>query len=145
MKKLQKKLFIEALNNQLMTDYTTGDRRRRSEARYNVRLLEMVQDALPSVVNYNITDKGKIKFDFINLNLSKANYTIELLGTNTPGAGDKKQRYTIILCNKASLCGCFKIKTDELSGERITLETLQNLIAEKKAVKYEKLNEVFGI
>lgn len=142
--KAQKNLFIERLKREISTGLQDPDRRRRSEARLNGELLEMVGGALPSVVEYNETSKGLIKWDFIEKNLSSKKTRVLLLGTNTPGNGEKPSQYYVVISNKRNLKGCYKIKSTE-KVERLTMERLEELINKGVAKPFNKLNEALGL
>lgn len=136
-----KATLAELLKEQYNRKMQDGDKRRRLDGRLEKATYEMLFDAMPNVCDYQITHNGNIRSDWFGLNTNFRN--VHILGNNTPyiQTYDDVFPYTTVVIIKATFTGCLRMKTAEITGKRLTLETILDLLEHGKAKQYNKLVE----
>lgn len=144
MKRATKTLFLEMAYKQAQEKQQNADRRRRLEGRLEEKTLDLFADLLPNMVNYNLTSKGLIKADYIDLNIKIKN--LHIFNNNTIGITSYDERpYRVIAIVKATYTKVLRVKTSDIIGKRLNLEDLQEMETLGIAKVYNKLNEALGL
>lgn len=144
MKYATKQQFLEMALQQAREKQLNADRRRRLDGRLEEMTLNQFADLLPSKVAYNITSKGLIKADWVDLNIKVKN--LHIFNNNTIGITDYDERpFRVIVIIKATYQNVLRIKTTDILGKRLTLNELQEMEANGLAKPYNKVKEALGL
>lgn len=144
MKATTKQLFLEMAYKQAQQKQESNDRRRRLEGRLEEKTLDLFADMLPNKVSYNLTSKGLIKADYIDLNIKIKN--LHIFNNNTIGITQYDERpYRVIAVIKATYTKVLRVKTSDIIGKRLNLADLEEMERQGKAKVYNKLNEALGL
>ena len=136
--------FLEMAYNQAREKQLNADRRRRLDGRLEEMTLNQFADLLPNKVAYNITSKGLIKADWVDLNIKVKN--LHIFNNNTIGITDYDERpYRVIVIIKATYQNVLRVKTTDILGKRLTLNELQEMEANGLAKPYNKVKEALGL
>lgn len=140
---LKKKDFIERVKNEALVLMNDNDRRRRLEGRLKMQTLDLVADALPSVVKFQITSKGLVRADYFALNCKYSNVHVFDNNTISKVLYDNS-KYQVIIVSKATKLGVYKVPTEYLEN-RLNLSDIEELAFQGIAKKHNKLSEVLGL
>jgi hypothetical protein len=144
MKYTTKEQFLEMAYAQAREKQANADRRRRLEGRLEEKTLNIVESALSSKVAYNLTPKGLIKADWVDLNIKYKN--LHIFNNNTIGISEyDENRYRVILVIKATYCKALRVEMDSIRGQRLNLEDLKALEVQGIAKEYKRLSEALGL
>lgn len=144
MKATTKQLFLEMAYKQAQQKQESNDRRRRLEGRLEEKTLDLFADMLPNKVSYNLTSKGLIKADYIDLNIKIKN--LHIFNNNTIGITQYDERpFRVIAVIKATYTKVLRVKTSDIIGKRLNLADLEEMERQGKAKVYNKLNEALGL
>jgi hypothetical protein len=144
MKYATKTEFLEMALQQAKEKQANADRRRRLDGRLEEMTLNQFADLLPSKVAYNITSKGLIKADWVDLNIKVKN--LHIFNNNTIGITDYDERpFRVIVVIKATYQNVLRVKTTDILGKRLTLNELQEMEANGLAKPYNKVKEALGL
>lgn len=144
MKATTKQLFLEMAYKQAQQKQESNDRRRRLEGRLEEKTLDLFAEMLPNKVCYNLTSKGLIKADYIDLNIKIKN--LHIFNNNTIGITQYDERpYRVIAVIKATYTKVLRVKTSDIIGKRLNLADLEEMERQGKAKAYNKLNEALGL
>lgn len=144
MKYATKQEFLEMAYNQAREKQLNADRRRRLDGRLEEMTLNQFAELLPNKVAYNITSKGLIKADWVDLNIKVKN--LHIFNNNTIGITDYDERpYRVIVIIKATYQNVLRVKTTDILGKRLTLNELQEMEANGLAKPYNKVKEALGL
>lgn len=144
MKYATKQEFLEMAYNQAREKQLNADRRRRLDGRLEEMTLNQFAELLPNKVAYNITSKGLIKADWVDLNIKVKN--LHIFNNNTIGITDYDERpFRVIVIIKATYQNVLRVKTTDILGKRLTLNELQEMEANGLAKPYNKVKEALGL
>jgi len=144
MKYATREEFLEKALQQAQEKQRNADRRRRLDGRLEEATINQFADLLPSKVAYNITSKGLIKADWVDLNIKIKN--LHIFNNNTIGITDYDERpFRVIVIIKATYQNVLRVKTTDILGKRLTLNELQEMEANGLAKPYNKVKEALGL
>lgn len=144
MKATTKQLFLEMAYKQAQQKQESNDRRRRLEGRLEEKTLDLFADMLPNKVSYNLTSKGLIKADYIDLNIKIKN--LHIFNNNTIGITQYDERpFRVIAVIKATYQNVLRVKTADILGKRLTLNELLEMVENGTAKQYNKVKEALGL
>jgi hypothetical protein len=136
--------FLEMALQQAKEKQANADRRRRLDGRLEEMTLNQFAELLPLKVAYNITSKGLIKADWVDLNIKVKN--LHIFNNNTIGITDFDERpYRVIVIIKATYQNVLRVKTTDILGKRLTLTELLEMVENGKAKEYNKVKEALGL
>lgn len=144
MKYATKENFLEMALQQAREKQENADRRRRLDGRLEQATLDLFAEMLPNKVAYNITSKGLIKADWVDLNIKVKN--LHIFNNNTIGITDFDERpYRVIVVIKATYQNVLRVKTSDILGKRLTLNELLAMVENGTAKEYNKVKEALGL
>lgn len=144
MKYATREQFLEMAYKQAQEKQLNADRRRRLDGRLEQMTLNQFADLLPLKVAYNITSKGLIKADWVDLNIKVKN--LHIFNNNTIGITDYDERpYRVIVVIKATYQNVLRVKTSDILGKRLTLNELLEMVENGTAKQYNKVKEALGL
>lgn len=144
MKYATKQQFLEMALQQAREKQENADRRRRLDGRLEQATLDLFAEMLPNKVAYNITSKGLIKADWVDLNIKVKN--LHIFNNNTIGITDFDERpYRVIVVIKATYQNVLRVKTSDILGKRLTLNELLAMVENGTAKEYNKVKEALGL
>lgn len=145
MKYATKQEFLEMAYNQALNKQDLSmPRQRRLDGRLEQATLDLFAEMLPNKVAYNLTSKGLIKADWVDLNIKVKN--LHIFNNNTIGITDYDERpFRVIVVIKATYKNILRVKTTDILGKRLNLNDLQEMEANGLAKPYNRLKEALGL
>lgn len=144
MKYATKQQFLEMALQQAREKQENADRRRRLDGRLEQATLDLFAEMLPNKVAYNITSKGLIKADWVDLNIKVKN--LHIFNNNTIGITEYDERpFRVIVVIKATYKNVLRVKTADILGKRLTLNELLEMVENGTAKEYNKVKEALGL
>ena len=136
--------FLEMALQQAQEKQLNSDRRRRLDGRLEEATINQFAELLPNKVAYNITSKGLIKADWVDLNIKVKN--LHIFNNNTIGITEYDERpFRVIVVIKATYQNVLRVKTTDILGKRLTLNELLEMVENGKAKEYNKVKEALGL